>query len=399
MDRKEFIKKSLALGVGFPFMNFILQSCSEDGSNINLPNFQTNFSGKVLVIGAGAAGLAAGYILNRYGVDFEILEANPVYGGRVKRDSTFADFPIDLGAEWIHESPSVLANIISNPQVNANLDLIVYNPQSIKTYVNGSLNNINIASNYYSEYKFKRTTWLGFFEQYLVPNFTSKIRLNTPITQINYSGSVVRATDINNNVYEGNKVLITVPINVLKSNVINFTPALSSAKVDAINGISMGDGIKVFIEFSERFYPDILLFDNIINAAGGSIEKTYYDAAFRKNSSRNILGLFAVQQFATPYTSLGSDQERINFILKELDEVFGGRASKAYVRHTIQNWSAEPYILGSYSSTFNGDVDEILTPVDNKVYFAGEALDAQASSTVHGACQSAYDMVQTMLTT
>jgi len=85
MTRKEFIEKSLLMGIGLPFLSStFLQSCSKDDSIF--PKFQTNFSGKVIIVGAGAAGLAAGYLLKRYGVDFEIIEAASVYGGRLKKD-------------------------------------------------------------------------------------------------------------------------------------------------------------------------------------------------------------------------------------------------------------------------------------------------------------------------
>ena len=57
---------------------------------------------QVLIIGAGAAGLTAGYILHNKGVSFEILEAADTYGGRLKKTEALADFPIDLGAEWLH---------------------------------------------------------------------------------------------------------------------------------------------------------------------------------------------------------------------------------------------------------------------------------------------------------
>ena len=158
--------------------------------------------------------------------------------------------------------------------------------------------------------------------------------------------------------------------------------------------------IKVFIEFKEKFYPDILLFGNILDALGNT-EKIYYDAAFRKNSNRNILGLFTVQDLASEYTNLNSDDEIINYILDELDTIFDGKARTNYLNHVIQNWSNEPYILGSYSDSFNGRTEtimnSILNPIDDKVYFAGEALSFNNQSTVHGACESAYQVIQNML--
>ncbi|MEO1054686.1 MAG: NAD(P)/FAD-dependent oxidoreductase [Bacteroidota bacterium] len=401
MNRKEFIKKSLALGIGLPFVNLILQSCDDEG--IDFPVFETDFIGKVLIIGAGAAGLSAGYLLSRMGVDFEIVEASSNLGGRMKRVESFADFPIDLGAEWIHESPSVLADIINNPQVEANLDFIVYNPQEVKTYNDGNLSDLNISSSFYSEYKFESTTWFGFFEDFIIPEVRDRIVFDSPITQIDYSNDVIEATAADESTFIADKVLVTVPVNILQAELINFTPNLPTAKTNAINSISMGDGLKVFIEFSEKFYPDLVLFGNILDAIVGDSNKLYYDAAFRKTSNRNILGLFSVQDEASTYTDLGSDEEIISFVLNELDEIFDGQASKHYVKHIIQNWTGEPYIRGSYSDSFDGDADTIMNtikePIDGKVFFAGEALSLENQSTVHGACESAYQMIETMLNT
>ena len=96
-------------------------------------------------------------------------------------------------------------------------------------------------------------------------------------------------------VFEADKVLITVPVKVLQSDTINFVPSLPTDKTAAINSIEMGDGLKVFIEFSERFYPDILLFGGLVSALT-SDNKTFYDAAFGKDSSKNILGFFAINE-------------------------------------------------------------------------------------------------------
>ena len=74
-----------------------------------------NFEGKVIIIGAGASGLAAAKILQRNNVDYLVLEASNRYGGRLKENKTLADFPIDLGAEWIHHLPAVLNRLKGKP--------------------------------------------------------------------------------------------------------------------------------------------------------------------------------------------------------------------------------------------------------------------------------------------
>ncbi|TNF30235.1 MAG: FAD-dependent oxidoreductase [Bacteroidetes bacterium] len=399
MKRNEFIRSSLTMGLGLPFLpSVFLSACQKDDSIF--PSFETDFSGKVIIVGAGAAGMAAGYLLKRYGIDFEILEAAPVVGGRLKRAEGFADFPIDIGAEWIHTDPSILANIINDPLVSSNVEIVVYNPQTIQSWNNGQLRSHNFISNFYSEWKFKNTTWFGFFEQYLLPHVEDRVRLNTPVVSIDYSDAKVRLTTTDEQLYEADKVLITVPVKVLQDEIIGFAPALPSEKLNAINSVKMGDGIKIFVEFSERFYPDILAFGNVFSALIAE-EKFVYDAAFRKDSARNILGLFAINQPAAEYTQLGSDEAIIAKFLQELDGIFDGKASQFYVKHIIQNWSAEPFIRGAYSYGFDGDQETLVAaisePISDRIYFAGEALVIENQSTVHGACESAYSTVARML--
>src|SRR5262245_44585539 len=56
----------------------------------------------VLVIGAGAAGLAAARALDDAGLRVLILEARDRIGGRVHTDHQLAPFPLERGAEFLH---------------------------------------------------------------------------------------------------------------------------------------------------------------------------------------------------------------------------------------------------------------------------------------------------------
>src|ERR1700754_4617415 len=52
---------------------------------------------KVVIIGAGPAGLTAGYLLSKNDVDVVILEADPVYVGGISRTVTYKGFHFDIG--------------------------------------------------------------------------------------------------------------------------------------------------------------------------------------------------------------------------------------------------------------------------------------------------------------
>src|SRR5262245_59696532 len=59
-------------------------------------------SAEVVVIGAGAAEIAAARRLEAAGRDVIVLEARDRVGGRVWTARDLAPFPIDLGAEFVH---------------------------------------------------------------------------------------------------------------------------------------------------------------------------------------------------------------------------------------------------------------------------------------------------------
>ncbi len=62
----------------------------------------------VVVIGAGAAGLAAARVLSRAGVPALVLEARDRIGGRIDtRSDPALRLPIELGAEFVHGRPAV----------------------------------------------------------------------------------------------------------------------------------------------------------------------------------------------------------------------------------------------------------------------------------------------------
>lgn len=86
MDRRNFTKLSTLLSIGGLLIpGAFLSSCRKNGLFDDV-----NYQGKVIVIGAGAAGLYAAYILKSKGIQFQILEANSNYGGRLGKMEGFA---------------------------------------------------------------------------------------------------------------------------------------------------------------------------------------------------------------------------------------------------------------------------------------------------------------------
>ena len=400
MTREAFIKKFAVLSLASPFMASLFSSCSSKKKVLfDLP---TSYDGKILIIGAGVTGITAGYILKQKKIDFEILEASSVHGGRVKKVSGFADFPIDVGAEWIHKwieaEPPLLKNLLKNTETN--FPTFQDNSDDYKVWANGKLKEPKILSLFNgdsNDYKFSNATWFDFFDQ-LVRSSALKenISYNSPVSEIDYSSDKISVQTSSGKKYHADKVLVTVPITILQSGDITFKPVLPAKQIASINGEHMPGGLKVFIEFSEKFYPEVLFPNGLLKGALGG-NYMFYDECFGKDSSKNILGLFAVGKPSEKYTSLKTDDALIKYILKELDEMFEGKASNYYVKHIIQNWSAEPFIRGSYSER-RGNPEKMSAPVANKIYFAGEAMNTNGHTiAVHGASESAYIALEKML--
>ena len=353
---------------------------------------------KIIIIGAGASGITAGHLLAQKDIEFEILEASAVHGGRLKKIDGFADFPIDLGAEWVHKwikanSPLTEGLLAGN---HPTFTTFQYKPQTYSLWKFGRLWKINFLRFLVpDDDKFIDSTWFDFFDQLVTPSLKERIRYNSPVKKINYGDEGVLVTTTSGQQYEADKVLVTVPIKLLQQGFITFEPPLPDEKMKAIHKEYMPDGLKVFIEFSKRFYPDMLFIDSILYNVTRSYG--YYDATLGKKTSKNVLGLLVEGKRATKITSLKNDDAVLQYVLNELDEIFDGQATNCYVKHVVQNWSKEPFIQGTYSHR-KSSTSTLAKPIANRLYFAGEAMNSKGNTiAVHGASESSYFMVDKML--
>ena len=69
---------------------------------------------KVIVIGAGLAGLSAARELTHAGADVVVLEARDRVGGRVE-GGVIEGHPIELGGTWLGEGHSEMYSLVDEP--------------------------------------------------------------------------------------------------------------------------------------------------------------------------------------------------------------------------------------------------------------------------------------------
>ena len=436
MDRRKFLEQTALLSIGGLLLpSALLSSCRPD-TLFEGPSFQ----GKVLIIGAGAAGLYAGYILKSKGIDFQILEAVTNYGGRLGKLTGFANFPIDLGAQWMHGKNSIVGDLVGKSDTKITLDdssekywfnneIVTSLPSDIteifeeeENVPDVSFEEFAVQKGFGNEYKniveaiagdsgadasnisaywkimeeenwnagdddFKfEESYFDLIENEIAIHVQDHIQLSTVIKQIDYTGPAINATDSNNNTYTADKVIITVPITILKSEDIEFVPALPTEKTNAFSKIGMDAGMKVFLKFSSKFFDE--------NILGGNICAAYADDSIGKVQDDNVLLAFIMGEQAEYLTSLGSDSAITNALIQELDTMYNGQASASFVASHVQNWTTNPFVKGaySYSTVGMGDARKVASEtVAKKLYFAGEAMNTSGHhQTVHGAIETGY---------
>jgi monoamine oxidase len=440
MNRSEFLKNGLLITLGGILIPKSIISCRK-----NTLFEDSTYSGKVIIIGAGIAGLYAGYILKSKGIDFQILEASDKYGGRMGKNENFADFPIDSGAQWLHGKNNIISDFITSSGTKITLDdteisywfqneIVSALPKNPEIFDEDNLPDIsfqdfaqqkglgddykyiieNLAgdqgasasklSAYWNhqeeinwvsgddDYKFEQT-YFDFVDTQIAQPIIDKINLNTIVKSIDYTSDDIIIVDSNNKKHIANKVIITVPISILKKNFIEFTPQLPAQKTEAFSKIAMGPGMKVFLKFSTQFYDD--------NIVGGKICAAYANEKTGKKGNDHVLLAFIMGEQAEYLTSLGSDEAITSKLLEELDTIYNNEASKSFLSSYVNNFTNKPFIEGAYSySTINmGDArKKAAEQIDNKLFFAGEAMNLNGHhQTVFGAAETGYREVINIL--
>ncbi len=357
-----------------------------------------SIEGSVIVVGAGPAGMTAAHLLRQRGADVRVLEALSTAGGRIAHTRDFVDFPISLGGEWLHVERTVLDDIVADESVNVETVTVGYRQEGEYAMVDndGALVDLGLEDTGFDiDQKFVGSSWLDFFETYVLPGIAPIIMFDTAVERIEYGEGGVRLTDTNGEVHEADRVVVTVPVAILQQGLVEFDPPLPDDRLDTLDEATVWSGFKAFIEFDHRFYPTLLI---PADSGVGGGQRLFYDAAHGQESDAQVLGLFSVGEEAERYQAAGDGA--IDLILGELDEIYDGVASKTYVQHLTQNWNEQPWARGAYLTDYEDFriTRRLSEPINDIVFFAGDGYTAFDDwSSVHTAAWSARDAVRAML--
>lgn len=220
----------------------------------------------------------------------------------------------------------------------------------------------------------------------IISNFLAKgmdIELGQKVNSIDWSSGKVKITT-NNKVFFADKAIITIPLGVLKRNIIQFTPNLPNEKNIAINNIGMGVLNKCYLRFEECFWPDDVDWIEFISKNQG--EWTEW-VSFQNAAQMPILLGFNAADKGKEIENL-SDKQIVESAMSALKVMFGANIPKP-IDYQITRWAKDEFSFGSYSYNklgYNPKMrDALAKPLNNKIFFAGEACEKEYFGTVHGA--------------
>jgi monoamine oxidase len=398
------------------------------------PDFHCDFD--VVIIGAGAAGLAAAQALRNRQLAVLIVEARDRIGGRALTRHLEGGIAFDVGCEWLHSADrnpyvrigrSLGFEILpaqphwSEQSFNINFPVAEqrhfrsaseafharleraaesavdtaaaewlepgnrWNPliDAVSTYVSGT-ELIRLSVHDTENYLDTDLNWRvrrGYGA--LIASFGAgcSAALSTAVRTVDHSGSDTIRIETSRGVVCTKKMICTVPTALLAREAVRFYPQLA-AKTAAAAGLPLGNAEKVMLRVAEA---DELPMDGHLFGATDRSATGSYD--LRPMGEPCIEAFFG----GSLAHDLHARGELAEFAIEELSNLLGSslRSRVSVLAHS--EWAGDSLSGGSYSYALPGHAGDralLAEPVDNRLFFAGEATSPRFFSTAHGAYQS-----------
>ncbi|CAK7325413.1 unnamed protein product [Dovyalis caffra] len=192
-------------------------------------------------------------------------------------------------------------------------------------------------------------------------------------------------------VFEGDMVLCTVPLGVLKSGSIKFIPELPQRKLDGIKRLGYGLLNKVAMLFPYVFWEtDRDTFGHLTDDTSSRGEFFLF-YSYATVAGGPILIALVAGEAAHKFESMPPTDAvtKVIQILKGIYEPLGITVPEP-IQTVCTRWGSDPFTLGSYSNVAVGasgdDYDILAESVgDGRLFFAGEATTRRYPATMHGA--------------
>ncbi len=394
----------------------------------------------VVIVGAGAAGLAAAHLLAQRGISFVVVEAKDWIGGRAFTETASFGVPFDHGASWIYQADH---NPLTPIAHRAGFGLIPHDDAKERLYVGAA------PATYYENATYQEAwyevstalrgiahsgqdvaaasrlpvnlpwtnvvkTWLGPIEMGMeIEEFSAvdwwkldlvtpsllvcegvgrviasvgkdiPVQTSTPVTTIKWGGAEGVTVDTPAGTIQAKAVIVTVSTGVLAAESIHFDPPLPTNTLRAIDNLPMGLLAKVALQFdgSTRFG---MRSNEWLSYTTDSSQLSYF---LSWPCDTNMMVGFVGGRFAWDLTAAG-ERAAVDFALGEMRRIFGPEVDRSFVAGRFTGWGSDSNVRGAYAVAKPGGhaAREMLAKAhDDRLYFAGEALAGGMATTVGGA--------------
>jgi monoamine oxidase len=427
MTRREFLSASAALAVAPAF--------GVPAWGAPLPR-----EADIVVIGAGAAGIAAARRIQAANRKVIVIEATGQIGGRCLTDTATFEIPFDRGARWLH-------NADTNPMIrlarNAGFDVNLA-PPSQKIRVgrrNARAGEIEeflaalVRANRAIEDASRKADvscasalpkdlgdWAWTAEFMLGANATGKdlkeisavdkargqerntapiacrqglgaliaklgeqvpLALSAPASRIAWSGRDVTVETPAGKI-AARAAIITVSSNVLTAGNIKFAPDIPKRQLDAAAKLNLGSYDRIVLQLPGN--PLGLARDDIIIEQSTSTRTALLSANMGASS---LCSIDVAGSFGRDLSAQG-EPAMVAFAVEWLTKLFGSDAAAAVKKSSATRWNAAPFALGAMSVAAPGAQPsrKVLAEPIGCMFLAGEATHETLWGTVDGAWES-----------
>lgn len=407
---------------------------------------------RVLIVGAGMAGLAAAKTLRQAGYEVVVVEGRDRLGGRIWTSRAWEGLPLDLGASWIHgtegnpltalakesKAETVATSYDRSEIYGSNGRLLTAKQErqleqlleevedalaeaqdadedeGVETAVKEILDwqnrseeaqkQIDFLLNSTLEQEYGGSTedlsayWYDDGEgfegedvlfpagyhtliEHLAQGVT--VKLNQVVERIAW-GEGETAVYTDSDTFTGDAIICTLPLGVLQSGTVTFTPALPDSHQEAIDALQMGLLNKCYLRFPTAFWPTEADWLEYIPSEKGQWAEW---VSFARPTGEPILLGFNAADFGREIEGW-TDEEIVESAMETLRTIFGDEIPDP-TDYQITRWASDPFAYGSYTFNSLGSTpemrDQLAESAGDRLFFAGEATIRDYYGTVHGA--------------
>ncbi|WP_435956088.1 flavin monoamine oxidase family protein [Dryocola sp. BD626] len=207
---------------------------------------------------------------------------------------------------------------------------------------------------------------------------------NTVVSKVLQTPTGVEITCSNGRVECGSHVILSVPLGVLKAELIEFTPPLSPEKKKAISQLGFGGFEKLIFVFEKAFWQSAKQDIKGILLKGDPLLPYWIDVSVTNGKPTLVAHVTGHRALEMNRLSDEAVLEKAMFALSNVYKDMPDHPSEWYRTH----WAQDPMSRGAYTHiTPGGSVEEInqLSMPEGRILFSGEATSAERFGYVDGA--------------